>query len=123
LGKKLFWPFDKSAEHKESKLWGTLGHFTWTRPILSIAIILIVTLPALLLYKGDQTYDNLAELNDSFDTVKGFSWIEKGFGPGEIMPVTVVMELDNEIKDVDDFQGIENITKELADMDGIAKVR
>src|SRR5690625_2578516 len=78
LGKKLFWPFDKHAEHKESKLWGNLGHFTWTRSFISLAIILVITLPAVLfMYKGEQSYDNLAELSDSYDTVKAFGWIEE----------------------------------------------
>ncbi|NLI68949.1 MAG: MMPL family transporter, partial [Bacilli bacterium] len=38
FGKRLFWPFDKNVEHKESKLWARLGHFTWTRPIRSLII-------------------------------------------------------------------------------------
>lgn len=123
LGRKLFWPFDKNVEHKESKLWGALGHFTWTRPIISLAIIAVFTVPMLLMYQGEQTYDNLAELDDSYDTVIGFNWIEKGFGPGEIMPITVVMALDEEVTDVADVQGLETITSYLADMDGIDKVR
>ncbi|HLR42931.1 MAG TPA: MMPL family transporter [Pseudogracilibacillus sp.] len=123
LGKRLFWPFDKKAQHEESKLWGALGHFTWTRPVLSIIIILIVTVPALLFFKDAQSYDNLAELNDDYDTVQGFNWIEDSFGPGEIMPITVVMELDDEVDQVSEVQGLETITNYIADIDGIKKVR
>ncbi|HLR64350.1 MAG TPA: MMPL family transporter [Pseudogracilibacillus sp.] len=123
LGRKLFWPFDKQAEHKESKLWGALGHFTWTRPVISLLIVALVTVPVLLIYKGDQTYDNLAELDDSYDTVIGFDWIEQGFGPGEIMPITVVMELEDEVDTVAEVQGLETITSYIADLDGISKVR
>src|SRR5699024_4314547 len=121
--KKLFWPFDKNAEHKESKLWGGLGHFTWTRPILSLGIIALITAPILFIFKGEQTYDNLAELDDGFDTVVGFDWIEKGFGPGEIMPITIVMELEDEVDDVASVQGLETIANYVADIDGITKVR
>lgn len=123
LGKKLFWPFHKKAEHKESKLWGALGHFTWTRPLLSIGIILVITLPALLLFKGEQSYDNLAELSSDYDTVKAFEWVEKSFGPGEIMPVTVVMELNRKIENANDLQSIETITAAIEDIQGISKVR
>src|SRR5690625_1600690 len=123
LGRKLFWPFDKNVEHKESKLWGALGHFTWTRSIFSLAIIILITLPALLLYKNEQSYDSLAELSDSYDTVKAFNWIEKGFGPGEIMPITVVMQLDEKVDDANDFQAIETITAEIASLEEVAKVR
>lgn len=123
LGKRLFWPFDKKAQHEESKLWGALGHFTWTRPVLSIMIILIVTVPALLFFKNAQSYDNLAELNDAYDTVQGFNWIEDSFGPGEIMPITVVMKLDDEVDQVSEVQGLETITDYIADIDGIKKVR
>src|SRR5690625_1270812 len=123
LGRKLFWPFDKNVEHKESKLWGALGHFTWTRSIFSLAIIILITLPALLLYKNKQLYDSLAELSDSYDTVKAFNWIEKGFGPGEIMPITVVMQLDEKVDDANDFQAIETITAEISSLEEVAKVR
>lgn len=123
LGRKLFWPFDKQAEHKESKLWGALGHFTWTRPALSLLLVAIFVVPTLLLYKGEQTYDNLAELSDDYDTVIGFNWIEEAFGPGEIMPITVVMELEDPVDEVAEVQALETITSYIADLDGIAKVR
>src|SRR5699024_1480454 len=56
-------------------------------------------------------------------TVQGFNWIEDSFGPGEIMPITVVMELDDEVDQVSEVQGLETITNYIADIDGIKKVR
>lgn len=123
FGKRLFWPFDKNVEHKESKLWGRLGHFTWTRPIRSLIIILLIILPSLLFYKGELTYNNLEELSDRYDTVKAFNWIEDSFGPGEIMPATVVMALNETIDDANDFQAIETISREIADLEEVEKVR
>src|SRR5690625_101917 len=123
LGKKLFWPFDKNVEHKESGLWKKIGEFSWARPAIALLIIAVVTVPALLTYDGDQSYDSLAELNDSFGSVKAFNWIANSFGPGEILPTTVVMEVDEPIDSVEDYQAIEKITGEIAELEGVDRVR
>src|SRR5690606_2982845 len=50
LGKKLFWPFDKTVSHKDSKLWGSAGNLAWGRPIIALLIVAVITVPALLTY-------------------------------------------------------------------------
>src|SRR5690625_1925470 len=123
LGKKLFWPFDKNVEHKESGLWKKIGEFSWARPAIALLIIAVITVPALLTYDGDQSYDSLAELNDSFGSVKAFNWIADSFGPGEILPATVVMELNDPIDSVEDYQAIETVTGKIAELEGVDRVR
>lgn len=123
LGKKLFWPFDKSISHKESGMWTRMGNFSWARPIWSLIIILIITAPLLLTYHGTKSYNSLAELGDDYDSVKGFNAISDSFGPGQTMPATVVLQSKAPVQDTGDYQDIENITNQFAKMEGVKEVR
>ncbi|MCJ0929835.1 MMPL family transporter [Virgibacillus halodenitrificans] len=123
LGKKLFWPFDKNAAHKESKLWGTAGAFAWKRPIIALIIVAVITVPAMLTYSGDKSYNSLEEIGDSYDSVKGFNLIADSFGPGQTMPATVVFKTDKPVDSQQDYQDIAKITQRIAEMDGVKQVR
>ncbi|WP_289891823.1 MMPL family transporter [Virgibacillus pantothenticus] len=124
LGKKLFWPFDKNVEHKESKLWKTAGMFSWSRPFVSLLIVAIITVPLLISYNGDKSYDSLDEIGDDYGSKIGFNWIADSFNPSQTMPMTVVYQLEDEkIDSVADFQAIATITKELAEQGGVNQVR
>ncbi|WP_188456543.1 MMPL family transporter [Virgibacillus oceani] len=123
LGKKLFWPFDKNVAHKESRLWGTAGKFAWGRPVIALFIVAVITLPFLLTYDGDKSYNSLEEIGDEYGSVKGFNWIADSFGPGQTMPTSVVMETDEPIDTVKEYQAIESISQEIAQIDGVDQVR
>ncbi|MDY0395921.1 efflux RND transporter permease subunit [Virgibacillus halophilus] len=123
LGKKLFWPFDKSISHKESGLWIRLGNFSWARPLWSLIIILMVTVPLLLTYNGTKSYNSLAELSSDYDSVKGFNAIADSFGPGQTMPATVVLQSKKPVEETGDYQDVEDITNLLAQMEGVKEVR
>ena len=123
FGRKLFWPFDKNVEHKESKIWNLAGTFAWRRPVFALLIVAIITVPTILTYKGDVSYDSLDELGDDFGSVIAFNWVTDSFGPGNIMPTTVVMETDKPVTSVEDYQAIEKISQDLAKVDGVDSVR
>ncbi|ASN06641.1 MMPL family transporter [Virgibacillus necropolis] len=123
LGKKLFWPFDKNVSHKESKLWKSAGLFAWGRPVISLLIVAVITLPFLFTFDGDKSYNSLQEIGDEYGSVKAFNWIAHSFGPGQTMPTTVVLETDEPIDSVEEFQDIATLSQEIAQMDGVDQVR
>lgn len=123
LGKKLFWPFDKNVSHKESKIWGAAGTFSWGRPVIALCIVAAITLPFLLTYDGNKSYNSLEEIGEEYGSVKGFNWIADHFGPGQTMPTTVVMKTDEPIDSVKEYQQIEDMSRELAQMDAVEQVR
>ncbi|WP_404451612.1 MMPL family transporter [Virgibacillus necropolis] len=123
LGKKLFWPFDKNVSHKESKLWKSTGLFSWGRPVIALLIVAAITVPFLLTYDGNKSYNSLQEIGDEYGSVKAFNWIADSFGPGQTMPTTVVLETDEPIDSVEEYQDIATISQEIAQMDGVEQVR
>lgn len=123
LGKKLFWPFDKNVSHKESKLWKSAGLFAWGRPVIALLIVTAITVPFLVTYDGDKSYNSLEQIGSEYGSVKAFNWIADSFGPGQAMPTTVVLEIEKPINSVEEYQDIATITQEIAQMDGVKQVR
>ncbi|WP_047979838.1 MMPL family transporter [Ornithinibacillus contaminans] len=123
LGKKLFWPFDKAVSHSDSKIWGTVGTFAWGRPLIALLIVAVITVPALISYDGDTSYNSLEEIGDSYESVKGFNAISDSFGPGQTMPTSIVLESSDPIDTTEEFQQIEAISAAIAKMEGVDQVR
>ncbi|NCU18135.1 MMPL family transporter [Pallidibacillus pasinlerensis] len=123
LGKYLFWPSNQAIGHKPNKLWNMAGNFSFARPVLSIVIVAIITIPFIITYNGNLSYDSMNEIGDSYNTVKGYNIIEDSFGPGEAMPTTIVMKNDEKMDDTEYLTLIEAISQELEKVDGVDKVR
>lgn len=123
FGKKLFWPIRGKLKQKESKLWGTIGRFAIARPIIVMAILAVIVLPLLITYDRDITYSSLNEISDDFGSVKGFNIVADSFGPGEVMPSTVVIEYDQPLDTKEGLVFIERLSREIEKLPEIEKVR
>ncbi|MBC1850946.1 MMPL family transporter, partial [Listeria seeligeri] len=66
LGTKLFWPLNKNVSHKENKLWGAAGKFTFARPFLALLIVAAITVPPIILYTGNLSFNSLDEISDKY---------------------------------------------------------
>jgi len=123
LGKKLFWPAKGELEHKESKLWDTVGRFALARPVIALLIVLGVTVPFLATYDGDLSYNSLEEVGEGAPAMDAFNIIADGFGPGQSMPTQIVIKNDERM-DSSEYLGLaEKISQDLEKIDGVDKVR
>lgn len=123
LGKAIFWPAKGSLEHKPSRLWGAVGRFSLKRPAWAIVILAVLVIPFLAAYKGSISFNSLDEIGDKYDSVKGFNVISASFGPGDSLPSTVVMKSEQPMDNSEGLAAIEQISRELAKVDGVKSVR
>ncbi|WP_040950721.1 MMPL family transporter [Gorillibacterium massiliense] len=123
LGKKLFWPSKGSLEHRENRLWGTVGGFSLKRPLAALALIAIITVPFLVAYKGTVSFNSLDELGSGYKSAEGFDIIANAFGPGDTLPTTVVLKSDQPLATQQNLALIEQVSRELAKVDGVKMVR
>lgn len=123
LGNYLFWPSNNTLGHKPSRLWNMAGNFSFARPILSLIIVAIITVPFMITYNGNLSYDSMNEIGDRYNTVKGYNIIEESFTPGEAMPTTIVMKNDEAMDESEYLTLIEVVSQELEKVDGVDKVR
>ncbi|MCB5934634.1 MMPL family transporter [Caldibacillus thermoamylovorans] len=123
LGKKLFWPLKGSLEHKPSRLWTFAGRISFARPLVSLLIVAVITIPFIVTYNGGLSYNSMDEIGEGYSSVKGFDIIKDRFGPGQAMPTTVVIKNDEEMDQTEYMSIIENISGELEKVDGVDTVR
>ncbi|OUM97165.1 MAG: hypothetical protein A9Z00_01645 [Thermobacillus sp. ZCTH02-B1] len=123
LGKVLFWPQRGSLEHKESRLWGAVGSFAIKRPLGALAIIAVLAVPLLVAYQNTLTYNQLDEIGERYESVRGFNLIAEGFGPGETLTTTVVLQSDAPLDTPEGLAAVEQVTRRMAETEGVKSVR
>ncbi|MEW9109910.1 MAG: MMPL family transporter [Cytobacillus gottheilii] len=123
LGQKLFWPSKGSAEHADSKLWGTVGKFSLARPFIALLIVAAVCVPFLATYDGELSFNSLEEISGDVNSIKAFNAISDSFSPGESMPTQVVIRNDEEMDSTEYISLAEKISDELSHIDLVQSVR
>ncbi len=123
LKEKLFWPSKKSVSHNDSKLWAWMGKLSVNRPLLSMAVVAIITVPLLFTYDDALSFNTVDEIGDSYDSVKGLQAIEEGFGQGDSLPVQVLLSSDESLVTEDVVPYVEKLSRELAKVEGVKSVR
>jgi RND superfamily putative drug exporter len=123
LGPRLFWPTKSVGGHGESKMWGALGQFSLSKPFRALLFVAIIVVPLLVSYNGKLSFNSLSEIGESYESVKGFNTIADSFGPGEVMPVQVVIESEKNLDSAEGLAAIEKVSRELAGISAVDKVR
>ncbi|MDG5471914.1 MMPL family transporter [Jeotgalibacillus sp. ET6] len=123
LKEKLFWPSKKSVSHNDSKLWTRLSGLSVNRPLISMAVVAIITIPLLFTYDDDLSYNTVDEIGSDYESVKGLNAIEDGFGAGDSLPAQVIISSDEDIISEGTVPYIELISEEISQVEGVDSVR
>lgn len=123
LGKALFWPLRGSLEHRQSRLWGSVGTFALKRPLGALAIIAVMAVPLLVGYRNAVTFNQLDEIGDRYGSVRGFDIISESFGPGETLPTTIVWRSGTPLDTPEGLAAIEQVSRRILETEGVASVR
>lgn len=123
LKEKLFWPSKKSASHKDSKLWATMSKLSVNRPVVSILVVAILTVPLLLTYDNSLSFNTVDEIGDDYESVKGLRAIENGFGKGDSLPVQVIIKSDDKLASEEMIPYVERLSQRFEQIEGVEKIR
>ncbi|MEK4201400.1 MMPL family transporter [Cytobacillus sp. FSL K6-0265] len=123
LGKKMFWPSKKFDGHADSKFWGFLSGHSIKRPFLSLLIVLLISLPFVFKYSGELSYNDLLEVDDSFESKQGINRIEDHFPSGFSAPATLVIKNEQSLNQQESLQAIDELTEKILAVDGVSKVQ
>ncbi|PIC79936.1 hypothetical protein CSV75_08145 [Sporosarcina sp. P18a] len=123
LQDKLFWPAKGAASHKDSKLWIAFSKLSVMRPLLSMFIVAIITIPLLLTYDNDLSFNTVDEIDSSKESVKGLNLISDAFGEGDSLPVQILLKKDSPIVKEGDVTYLEAIARDLEKVEGVKSVR
>ncbi|MGK9269260.1 MMPL family transporter [Bacillus inaquosorum] len=122
LGEKLFWPSKKVLSHSDNKLWAFLGRYSVVRPFLFIVITVIITLPFILTYDDQISFDSTAEISSDYKSIKALKAIKDGFGEGKAFPINVVVKGDKDLTTADTIPYLGNISKAIEKVDHVDSV-
>ncbi|RJS54768.1 hypothetical protein CJ481_01730 [Bacillus subtilis] len=122
LGEKLFCPSKKVLSHSDNKLWAFLGRHSVVRPFLFIVITVIITLPFILTYDDQISFDSTAEISSDYKSVKALEAIKDGFGEGKAFPINVVVKGDKDLTTADTIPYLGNISKAIKKVDHVDSV-
>ncbi|MDV6379070.1 MMPL family transporter [Sporosarcina sp. GW1-11] len=123
LKDKLFWPSKGAASHKDSKLWIAFSKISVMRPLVSMLIVAAITLPLLLTYDNDLSFNTVDEIDSSKESVKGLNLISEAFGEGDSLPVQVLLKKDTAIVKEGDVKYLEAIARDVEKVEGVKNVR
>ncbi|MBO9130407.1 MMPL family transporter [Bacillus sp. 165] len=123
LGRKVFWPSKGKLEHGDSKIWTGLGRFSLARPFISLLIVAFVCVPFLITYDGKLSFNSLEEISGDVPSIKAFNAIADSFGPGESMPIQIVVKNDERMDSVEYIGLVEKISQELEKVDLVDNIR
>ncbi|SMO85621.1 MMPL family transporter [Melghirimyces algeriensis] len=122
MGSSVFWPVKRFQGHIENRLWTWLTANSCKRPLISLLVVGLVTCPILFFYHGNLSYNSLEEVDDSYDSVRGFQTVSDHFRPGQTMPTSVLLESDQPLDSQKSLALLDQVTQSLARLDGVEAV-
>ncbi len=113
LGKNVFWPSKKGGGEKENKLWGKLGLFAFRKPIQTLIIVGVLTIPFIILNNWDESFNNINEIGNQYSSKQGFNILTDSFGEGKASTTSIYLENDVNMKTPEYIALIEKISEDL----------
>lgn len=123
LKEKLFWPSKKSAAHHDSKLWVWMSKLSVNRPVLSMLLVALITVPLLWTYDNSLSFNTVDEIGSDYESVQGLRAIENGFGKGDSLPVQVIIESNEKLANEQMIPYVERLSQRFEQIEGVEKIR
>lgn len=128
VGEGLFWPRKPTARRKKdderSPFWDRLAIFITKRPIAILLVCLALFAPfAISSLTAVRSFDQISELPDESDSIKGFNLIKRDFKQGEVLPLKLSVKADSTLLTNEYLAQIERLSADIAKLDGVDAVR
>lgn len=112
VGRNAFWPFIPKLEERDvqpSGFWTKTGNFVAKKPgIIATVLLSVLLLASVNVGTMNHSFNLLKSFPDDISSRQGFDILEEQFPPGQLAPVTVVLQSDKEIALDDKF--VEKLT-------------
>jgi RND superfamily putative drug exporter len=115
--------FDRLAA-APTRFWERIGSEVLARPVPTVVILLtLMAGPALLGLRTDFVYDMLAEQPSGTKSVEALRLIAAQFGAGSVVPLTIVIEAEGDLRQPRGLALIDEISRFLARQRRLTEVR
>lgn len=127
MGRRAFWPFipkvEESPEQKRG-FWYKISRLVVKRPLAVASILLVVLLIGVVNMTTIKFNFNLiGSFPEDISSRKGFEILADHYSPGQLAPVDVILQSDEEIELTEKFfEQVNLLNEEIARQDGIDSV-
>src|SRR5690625_473427 len=127
MGRRAFWPFipkvEESPERKKG-FWYKVSRIVVKRPTLMAGILLIVLLAGVFnLTTMKFNFNLMGSFPEDISSRKGFEILADHYPPGQLAPVDVLLQSDEEIElDEAFFESVNKLNEKIANYDGVDRV-
>ncbi|MBO1579470.1 MMPL family transporter [Bacillus sp. XF8] len=113
FGRKAFWPFiPKVGRQKEKNvIWKKVSHAVVSRPYIvggAVAIFLIVC--SMNIFQIKYSFNLLKSFPANLESRQGYELIEEKYSPGQLAPITVVVNKEEKLSNEEIVQFVEKLT-------------
>ncbi|KFN11886.1 MMPL family transporter [Bacillus pseudomycoides] len=115
FGRKAFWPYiPKVGQRKEKHvIWKKVSHVVVSRPYIiggAVAVFLIVC--SMNIFQIKYSFNLLKSFPDNLESRQGYELIEKKYSPGQLAPITVVVNKEGKLSNEEIVQFVEKLDKQ-----------
>lgn len=127
LGARVFWPLRPvlGAEVAGGGTWARLAGAVTRQPLWAVLPALALGVLAYL-GSGPLSFNEIQQLPQNQPSVQAFTWIEHGFGGGEVLPLNVVLRdptWTHGFRTVQGLEALARVTQALARQPGVKAVQ
>ncbi|WP_100488371.1 MMPL family transporter [Sporolactobacillus pectinivorans] len=122
LGNRLFWPMNKNIKQSKSGIWAWAGNLSFTKPIIALLIVGLFTIPPIIAYHGQPSFNSPEEIPNKYASKEGFNIVSRDFGAGNISPATIYFQNDVNMRSADYVALMERISEQIAKEPHVDKV-
>jgi len=127
MGRRAFWPFipkvEESPERKKG-FWYKVSRIVVKRPGVSAGVLLVVLLVGVVnLTTMKFNFNLMGSFPEDISSRKGFEILADHYPPGQLAPVDVLLQSDEEIElDEAFFESVNKLNEKIANYDGVDRV-
>ena len=123
FGTYLFWPRRpvKGESHSASKIWSWTANKAIRAPWRMIALLILILLPIALQFTDKRTFDPMLDIPNA-PSVKGFHVVADAFGPGNVLPMNIVLQTTDNLRSSEGLAAIQSISSSVAALDSVQQI-
>ncbi|MDV2685735.1 MMPL family transporter [Alkalihalophilus lindianensis] len=124
VGRRSFWPFiPKVGEEtlEKNRFWTAIGSFVTKKPLLAGGLVLIFLLVnASNVFNAQYSFNIIQSFPEDMKSRIGFEQLEERFPPGELAPISILIEAEQGFSLTDaELDSIEALNEQLLLIDGV----
>src|SRR5690625_1364162 len=128
MGRRAFWPSIpevQASNHKKTSMWKKIARIVTKKPkTIAITLISIFLIGAVYAPTMNFSFNLLKSFPEDMSSRSGFELLENHYQPGQLAPVTILLELkDNPLTDDELKESVNLLVERLEGKSGISTVK